>query len=117
MNTTLSKLTWLAVFFVAGVFIASRMASGDTIIDDSSCPTDPATCSNVPDTNNAACPLRGNPPAQTKCTFTNSTGTYITCIFDLFTCRIITPYQPQTCNGACVADPTIACSVTYNKCH
>src|SRR5262245_42993304 len=96
--------------------MAWQRTSAAEPIDSKKCLTSASICIPIPITINKACPLRG--AQQTQCTFSGANGMSLTCVTgaDTDVCNIITPYQPQTCSGACVANMTLSCSISYNKC-
>jgi hypothetical protein len=112
MRSTTLRMTCSAITFAAGVILASLTAMG-TILDCSKC--NPAfKCNTLPDMVNTSCPKVG--ANYTKCSFANAGETIAKCDIADITCHQLDPNQPQPCNGACVQDQTISCSMSYNKC-
>lgn len=108
----LKYVALLVTFVVLGIFVGSETASG-VVVTIGTCPKAAAQCSGLPNNSNSSCPAEEF--GYSNCTWQNAAGTYLACGGG-GTCAVITPVVPQTCNGACVLDMNLGCSMTFNKC-
>jgi hypothetical protein len=88
-------------------------AFGDIIVNNEKCSFN-VNCVSITGQPSGACINQG---ANEECTFEQSKDNIDYCAYQKDAgCKVIQPYQPQKCSGACKGNPAIGCSVDFNKC-
>jgi hypothetical protein len=114
MRSATAKSVSFMVLLLLSVMTGSQLASGN-IVTVGKCSA-PLTCNGAPNQGISPC-INLTPPDV--CSFpvgsNNPKTTYQPCL-GTGVCNIPVPFNQTLCNGQCLMNPNLSCTMTWNNC-